>query len=204
MSPASLRSSPISSCAIPSSLARVAERLFSSDSRQTDGPVESLVPALHARAKSLTDQLRTRYPNVKLELTGEIPLNFDIRKASADDVRRGETLVIPATLALLLLAFGSLVAAMIPLAVGQLAIATTLAIAGFLGQRWHLSILVQNLATMLGLGLGIDYSLLMVNRFRKPSPPGTTALRPQLSRHGRQAAPSWSQRQPSPSASSPS
>ena len=133
----------------------------------TDGPVESLVPALHARAKSLTEQLRTRYPNVKLELTGEIPLNFDIRKASADDVRRGETLVIPATLALLLLAFGSLVAAMIPLAVGQLAIATTLAIAGFLGQRWHLSILVQNLATMLGLGLGIDYTLLMVSRFRE-------------------------------------
>jgi len=65
---------------------------------------------------------------VKLELTGEIPLNFDIRKASADDVRRGESLVIPATLALLLVAFGSLIAALIPLAVGQLAIATTLAI----------------------------------------------------------------------------
>ena len=133
----------------------------------SNGPVESLVPALHARAKSLADQLRARYPQVKLELTGEIPLNFDIRKASADDVRRGETLVIPATLFLLLLAFGSLVAAIIPLAVGQLAIAATLAIAGFLGQRWHLSILVQNLATMLGLGLGIDYSLLMVSRFRE-------------------------------------
>jgi putative drug exporter of the RND superfamily len=132
-----------------------------------DGPVESLVPALHARAKSLADQLRARYPNVNLELTGEIPLNFDIRKASADDVRRGELLVIPATMALLLLAFGSLVAALIPLAVGQLAIATTLAIAGFLARRWHLSILVQNLATMLGLGLGIDYTLLMVSRFRE-------------------------------------
>jgi RND superfamily putative drug exporter len=104
---------------------------------------------------------------VKLELTGEIPLNFDIRKASADDVRRGESLVIPATLALLLLAFGSLIAALIPLAVGQLAIATTLAITGFLAHRWHLSILVQNLATMLGLGLGIDYALLMVSRFRE-------------------------------------
>jgi hypothetical protein len=104
---------------------------------------------------------------VKLELTGEIPLNFDIRKASADDVQRGESLVIPATLALLLVAFGSLVAALIPLAVGQLAIATTLAITGLLAQRFHLSILVQNLATMLGLGLGIDYALLMVSRFRE-------------------------------------
>src|SRR6202044_1774826 len=47
------------------------------------------------------------------------------------------------------------------------AIATTLAITGFLAERWHLSILVQNLATMLGLGLGIDYALLMVSRFRE-------------------------------------
>ena len=133
----------------------------------TEGPVESLVPKLHQLASSLENQLRGRYPAVKLELTGEIPLNFDIRKASADDVRRGESLVIPATLALLLVAFGSLIAALIPLAVGQLAIATTLAITGFLAQRLHLSILVQNLATMLGLGLGIDYALLMVSRFRE-------------------------------------
>ena len=133
----------------------------------TDGPIEALVPELHQRANSLQNQLRGRYPQVKLELTGETPLNFDIRKASADDVQHGESIVIPLTLALLLLAFGSFVAALIPLAVGQLAIATTLAIAGFLGLHWHLSILVQNLATMLGLGLGIDYALLMVSRFRE-------------------------------------
>jgi RND superfamily putative drug exporter len=133
----------------------------------TGGPVESLVPELHQLASSLENQLRGRYPAAKLELTGEIPLNFDIRKASAADVHRGESLVIPATLVLLLVAFGSLMAAVIPLAVGQLAIATTLAITGFLAQRWHLSILVQNLATMLGLGLGIDYALLMISRFRE-------------------------------------
>jgi len=132
-----------------------------------EGPVESLVPKLHERAKSLESQLRSRYPAVKLELTGELPLNFDIRKASADEVQRSESLVIPATLVLLLAAFGSLIAAAIPLAIGQLAIAATLAIAGLLASRWHLSILVQNLATMLGLGLGIDYALLMVSRFRE-------------------------------------
>jgi putative drug exporter of the RND superfamily len=133
----------------------------------TEGPVESLVPKLHERANSLANQLRGRYPAVKLELTGELPLNFDIRKASADDVQRAEGLVIPVTLALLLVAFGSLVAAVIPLAVGQLAIATTLSITGLIAHRFHLSILVQNLATMLGLGLGIDYALLMVSRFRE-------------------------------------
>ena len=133
----------------------------------TDGPVESLVPKLHELENSLQNQLRGRYPAVKLELTGETPLNFDIRKASADDVQHAESLVIPGTLLLLLVAFGSLVAALIPVAIGQLAIASALAIAGFLALGWHLSILVQNLSTMLGLGLGIDYALLMVSRFRE-------------------------------------
>jgi putative drug exporter of the RND superfamily len=142
-----------------------------------NGPVESLVPALHERANALQKQLRGRYPAVKLELTGEIPLNFDIRKASADDVRHAEDLVIPATLALLLVAFGSLVAAVIPLAVGQLAIAAAMAIAGFMAMHWHLSILVQNLATMLGLGLGIDYALLMVSRFREAIAAGHNGLK---------------------------
>jgi len=141
-----------------------------------EGPVESLVPQLHERANSIQNQLRSRYPKVRIELTGETPLNFDIRKASADDVQHAESLVIPATLALLLLAFGSVVAALIPLAVGQLAIATTLAIAGFLALRWHLSILVQNMATMLGLGLGIDYALLMVSRFREAISAGHNGL----------------------------
>jgi putative drug exporter of the RND superfamily len=133
----------------------------------SEGPVELLVPKLHDLEKSLASQLRGRYPQLKLELTGETPLNFDIRKASADDVRHAESLVIPATLALLLVAFGGVVAALIPVATGQLAIASALAMAGFLALRWHLSILVQNLSTMLGLGLGIDYALLMVSRFRE-------------------------------------
>ena len=153
-----------------------------------EGPVELFVPKLHQLASSLENRLRGRYPAVNIELTGEIPLNFDIRKASADDVRRGESLVIPATLLLLLVAFGSLIASLIPLAVGQLAIATTLAITSFFAQRWHLSILVQNLATMLGLGLGVDYALLMVSRFREAFPPGTTDPRPRSSRHVKQVA----------------
>ncbi len=142
----------------------------------SEGPVESLVPKLEQRARGLSSQLRPQYPKSSLELTGEIPLNFDIRKASADEVQRGESLVIPATIILLLLAFGSLVAALIPVAVGQLAIATTLAIASILATRLHLSILVQNLATMLGLGLGIDYTLLMVSRFREAIAAGHDGL----------------------------
>ena len=73
----------------------------------------------------------------------------------------------PVTLVLLVLAFGSLVAALLPLGVGVLSISMALGAAALLSHYLHLSILVQNLATMLGLGLGIDYALLMVSRFRE-------------------------------------
>ena len=136
----------------------------------SEGSVESLVPGLHEFESSVQNELRGRYPGVKLELSGDTPLNFDIRKTSAEDVQHAESLAIPATLALLLVAFGSVVASLIPVGIAQLAIASALAIAGFLAMRWHLSILVQNLSTMLGLGLGIDYALLMVSRFREASP----------------------------------
>src|SRR5258706_3336058 len=116
----------------------------------TEGPVESLVPKLHERTNSLANQLRGRYPAVKLELTGELPLNFDIRKASADDVQRGESLVIPATLALLLVAFGSLLAAVIPLAVCPPDLATPLPATEVLATRVRLSPMVSNAADLLG------------------------------------------------------
>jgi RND superfamily putative drug exporter len=94
-------------------------------------------------------------------------LNFDLRKFSAQDVRQAEARVLPVTFVLLLLAFGSLVAAMLPVGVGVLAISMTLGAAALLTHEMQLSILVHNLATMIGLGLGIDYALLMVSRFRE-------------------------------------
>jgi len=132
-----------------------------------DENVEALVPQLRARADWMQGQLRSQYPNIKLEITGETPLTFDLRKVSADDVKLAEERAMPVTLLLLLLAFGSLVAALLPLGIGVLSISMALGAAALLAHYLHLSILVQNLATMLGLGLGIDYALLMVSRFRE-------------------------------------
>jgi len=132
-----------------------------------DENVDGLVPRLRAKADWMEGQLRSQYPNIKLEITGEAPLNFDLRKVSADDVDHAEERAMPVTLVLLLLAFGSLVAALLPLGVGVLSISMALGAAALLAHYLHLSILVQNLATMLGLGLGIDYALLMVSRFRE-------------------------------------
>jgi RND superfamily putative drug exporter len=132
-----------------------------------DESIEALVPKLRARADWMEGQLRSQYPNFKLEITGETPLNYDLRKVSADDVTHAEERAMPVTLLLLLLAFGSLVAALLPLGVGLLSISMAMGAAALLAHYLQLSILVQNLATMLGLGLGIDYALLMVSRFRE-------------------------------------
>src|SRR3984885_10119552 len=132
-----------------------------------DETVEALVPKLRARADWMESQLKSQYPHIKLEITGETPLNFDLRKVSADDVRHAEERAMPVTLVLLLLAFGSLVAALLPLGIGVLSISMAMGAAALLAHYLQLSILVQNLATMLGLGLGIDYALLMVSRFRE-------------------------------------
>ena len=132
-----------------------------------DKDVEALVPILRAKADWMEGQLRSQYPKIKLEITGETPLTFDLRKVSADDVNHAEERAMPVTLFLLLLAFGSLVAALLPLGIGVLSISMALGAAALLAHYLHLSILVQNLATMLGLGLGIDYALLIVSRFRE-------------------------------------
>jgi RND superfamily putative drug exporter len=132
-----------------------------------DENVEAMVPRLRAKADWMEGQLRAQYPKIKLQITGEAPLNFDLRKVSADDVTHAEEKAMPVTLVLLVLAFGSLVAALLPLGVGLLSISMALGAAALLAHFLQLSILVQNLATMLGLGLGIDYALLMVSRFRE-------------------------------------
>ncbi len=132
-----------------------------------DQTVEALVPKLRARADWMEGQLRSKYPHIKLEITGESPLTFDLRKVSADEVRHAEERAMPVTLLLLVVAFGSLVAAPLPLGVGVLSTSMAMGAAALLAHHLHLSILVQNLATMLGLGLGIDYALLMVSRFRE-------------------------------------
>jgi RND superfamily putative drug exporter len=83
------------------------------------------------------------------------------------DLRHAELIAVPLTLMLLVFALGSIVAALIPLAMGVLSIIATLAILSLLGSSTAVSIYALNLTTLLGLGLSIDYSLLMVSRYRE-------------------------------------
>ena len=100
-------------------------------------------------------------------VTGRSPLDLDVRTVSADDSRRLEARLIPITLVILVLAFGALVAALLPLLVGFMAVTVSVALIGVVATHTPMSVFVLNLTTMIGLGVGIDYSLLVVTRFRE-------------------------------------
>ncbi len=140
-----------------------------------------LVVALKAQsgdsAAALVRPLRTEvrrtlaaFPNsaqYTAHVTGRAPLDLDVRVITAQDSRRGEARLLPLTLIILVVAFGALVAALLPVIVGLLAIAVSLAIIGLLTYVTPMSVFVLNMTTMIGLGVGIDYSLLIVTRFRE-------------------------------------
>ncbi|MDL4775828.1 MMPL family transporter [Actinomadura xylanilytica] len=83
------------------------------------------------------------------------------------DLVLAESIAVPLTLVLLLVVFGSVVAAVLPLIIGTIAIVGTFAELALLGGFTDVSVFATNLTTALGLGLGIDYALLMINRFRE-------------------------------------
>jgi len=91
----------------------------------------------------------------------------DIGSQVGKDLGVAEGIAVPITLILLVVAFGSLVSALLPLAVTVLSIFATFAELDLLTHVTSVSIFAINLATALGLGLGIDYALLMVSRFRE-------------------------------------
>jgi len=131
------------------------------------------VPALRATLDSLltASPQRTR---LRIRLTGSPALDHDVREASLRDSAAAERRALPLALIVLLLAFGALVAAVLPIIVGIAAVFSTLGLITLIGE-WHpMSIFVLNITSMVGLGVGIDYSLLVVTRFREELNRGQT------------------------------
>jgi putative drug exporter of the RND superfamily len=106
-------------------------------------------------------------PDVKYLLTGSTAVTRDFGERSEADVRRSELATLPLVAIVLVFAFGAFVAAGLPIMVGLMSITTTLAILYGLAQFLNVSSLAQSVVTLFGLGAGIDYALLMVNRFRE-------------------------------------
>lgn len=149
---------------------------LSADGRKTfllvsvDAPAGDSLGRLVVRFRRALGRAIARVPHrddYHAWVTGRSPLDLDVRVVSTEDSRRLEARLIPLTLVILVLAFGALVAALLPLLVGFITVTLSLTLIGLLARYTPMSVFVLNLTTMIGLGVGIDYSLLMVTRFRE-------------------------------------
>jgi RND superfamily putative drug exporter len=109
----------------------------------------------------------TKVPDLQEHVGGSPVFYADIQSVSERDLRKAELLAFPFAIIALLLVFRTVVAAILPALVGGAAVLVTLAMIFGLGQTMQLSIFVLNITTLFGLGLGVDYSLFMVSRFRE-------------------------------------
>lgn len=106
-------------------------------------------------------------PGLDVGLAGGPAFYGDVQSVSESDLRRSELVSLPLAGLALLAVFGSVVGAGVPLVVGGTSVVVALALIFVLASLTPMSIFVLNLATLLGLGLGVDYSLLMTSRFRE-------------------------------------
>ncbi|WP_053057899.1 MMPL family transporter [Rubrobacter aplysinae] len=146
------------------------ERLVSEDG--TDSYALVGFDASANETQDLVEEVRSRVESgndgeLETYVTGAPAVYLDIQEASNDDIRRAEAYAFPLALVILVVAFGSIVAAGVPVLVGGASVVTTLALLYFLSGTYDMSIFSLSIATMLGLGLGIDYALFAVSRFRE-------------------------------------
>ncbi|MFH9469171.1 MMPL family transporter [Streptomyces clavifer] len=122
---------------------------------------------------------------------GSAGVSNDIGPQTGEDLVLAEAIAIPLTLLLLLVVFGTVVSALLPLVIALSAIAGVFAQLFVIGSFTDVSIFAINLATALGLGLGVDYALLMISRFREQLASGASvedAVRRTMSTAGRTVA----------------
>src|SRR5712692_4042634 len=145
---------------------RVAQAFTSTNSRQALVSVDLKSTGMQARKDY--DALRAQVHSDTLTVmgTGFVAINEAFNKTLEADLQRAEFVTLPLTLLLLVIIFASLVAAGLPLGVGVLTIIGGLAGTFFLNRFTDVSQYALNIVTLIGLGVSIDYSLFVVNRFR--------------------------------------
>lgn len=130
--------------------------------------VREVVAAFAAKLKLLD-------PAARAAVTGGAAADFDVNAWSAAGGDRAEKRALPLTLAILAVAFGTLVAASLPFMTGLATTTVSLGLAFILATLMPVSNLLSNVVTMIGLAIGIDYSLLMVTHFREHAPRSSVA-----------------------------
>lgn len=136
--------------------------------RATDNDArQQAVIAVRQALLASTAQLQHEDPAAQLAVTGGAAADLDVNIWSAKGGDRAEKRALPLTLAILLIAFGTLVAASLPLLTGLSTTTVSLGLAFVLAQLMPVSNLLGNVVTMIGLAIGIDYSLLTVTHYRE-------------------------------------
>jgi RND superfamily putative drug exporter len=100
-------------------------------------------------------------------LSGGTAVLYDLQQASKKDIVKAEMIGLPIALLILLLVFGTVIGAMLPLVIGLVSMTTTLGIIYFIAPHASLSNFLPSMVSMLGLAVGIDYALFLVSRFRE-------------------------------------
>jgi len=100
-------------------------------------------------------------------VAGPQTLANDVNRIAEEDLATGETIGIGVALVVLVLVFGTVASGIIPIILGVAAIAVAMGLAALVGQVFELSFFVTNMITMIGLAVGIDYSLFIVSRYRE-------------------------------------
>jgi RND superfamily putative drug exporter len=150
--------------------------------RSDDGRTALVAVLLAGSENDALNRARTLVPSatgaqgpLRVRATGRAEVDLEVQRQSEDDLRRAELLAAPAVAIILLLVFGSVVAAVLPLVVGALSVAGTLALLRLLASFTPVSLFSLNLTTALSFGLAVDYSLLIVSRYREELDRGRSA-----------------------------
>lgn len=117
--------------------------------------------------RAIKPDLSPTFDGISVETAGATAVADALDEGMAGDIHRAEIYALPAVAVLLLIVFGSVVAAFMPLIVGGLSILGSLGVLSVLAGVVQVNVFAQSVVTLLGLGLAIDYGLFMVSRFRE-------------------------------------
>ncbi|MGW2934393.1 MMPL family transporter [Streptomyces sp. NPDC001156] len=142
--------------------------------RAADGHEALIAAHITGEEKAASDTLDRIAPSyrgahgpVTVKVGGPVAVRSEMQTTIQEDLARAELIALPITLVLLVMVFGSAVAALLPLGIGIVAILGTNAVLRGLTELTDVSVFALNLTTALGLGLAIDYALFIVRRFRE-------------------------------------
>ncbi len=155
------------------------DQSFISKDRKTTflliGLLDKSVEISSEAANKIANKIRqNKFPDdIEYHITGSQIIVSDMTKISETDSAKAEKRILPIAIIILILVFGALVSALLPVIISIMSIIITLGCLYLIGQYFELTIFSKAITSMMGLGVGLDYCLFMVSRFREEMEKGT-------------------------------